>query len=445
MSGGRDAGGQPVVRTCHFRSNPAPERDARARDDLRFGDLTHGLGLEAQASQVRRGEAEGARVRYCRECGAGLAEDAAFCKECGTPVAAATPPTTPAIAAQPAPGLAALTPEAAPTDGPVAPKAGPGWLTRNRLLVASRVLLVLGLLGGGILIGWAMGSDEDLVKAEAAPPTPATSASAQPTGPVMPDVRGLDAADAQQVLADVGVAAQDVSLTDAPAAGESGLVIAQTPVYGYAIDGPVTLSVSTPAVVPKFKGRPADEVLDELDELGAQVDTTSRFLPDVPVGEIASIDPPPGSPLPETVSVTISAEPDELALVEVSPVDDTCFTDQDSINGTSYDDLLVCSTDSSAADQAWLIGRAGARLTGVVGVPDSSDPSSSMTVQIIGDGQVLASFTATYGSEQPLDVDVTGVLRLTIRYGSTTNDYGDVGLGHLTLLGDADLLAALTS
>lgn len=378
-------------------------------------------------------------MRYCRECGAGLADEAAFCKECGTPAAATPAP------AQPAPGLAALTGDAAPTDGPAPPKAGPGWLTRNRLLVASRVLLVLGLLGGGILIGWAMGSDEDLVKAEAAPPTPTTSASAEASGPVMPDVRGLDAADAQQVLADVGIAAEQVSLTDAPAAGESGLVIEQAPVYGYAIDGPVTLSVSTPAVVPKFKGRPADEVLDELDELGAQVNTTSTFLPGVPVGEIASIDPPPGSSLPETVSVTISAEPDELPLVEVSAVDDTCFTSEDSINGTTYDDLLVCSTDRSAADQAWLIARAGARLTGVVGVPDSSDPSSSMAVQVIGDGQVLASFTATYGSAQPLDVDVSGVLRLTIRYQSTTNDYGDVGLGHLTLLGDADLLAALTS
>ncbi|HRK46784.1 MAG TPA: PASTA domain-containing protein, partial [Nocardioides sp.] len=321
-----------------------------------------------------------------------------------------------------------------------------GWLAGNRLLVASRALLILALVGAGILVGWALGSDEDLVEAEPAPPKVSSTTSAAPTGPVMPDVRGLATDDARQVIADVGVDAADVTVTNAAAAGESGLVIAQTPVYGYPIDGPITIAVSSPAEVPKFAGRAAEEVLDELDELGARVETTTVYLPDVPVGQIAAIEPAPGNPLPETVSVTISAEPDELPMTEVSAVESSCFTDDDSLNGTTFADLLVCETDRDVAEQTWLIRRAGSRLTAVVGIPDSQDPDSpAMTVEVVGDGRVLTSLTAAYGTTQPLDVDVSGVLRLTIRYRSTTQDYGYVGLGQLTLLGDADALAGLTS
>ena len=57
----------------------------------------------------------------------------------------------------------------------------------------------------------------------------------------------------------------------------------------------VTLSISRPAEVPRFQGREATEVLAELDQLGAETHTVSRYVPGVPVGDVASISPDPGS------------------------------------------------------------------------------------------------------------------------------------------------------
>jgi len=360
---------------------------------------------------------------FCRDCGAEVAEHMAFCKNCGSEVRrpAAEPP-------------------------PPRVSGGPSWWRDRRLLWASRAFLVLALLGTGVLVGWAFGSDESLVEAEPAPAS--VSSGAEPSegaveGPTMPDVRGLAAADARQVLADVGVAASSVSLTDQPAAGESGIVLSQDPVYGYPVGDAVTLAISSTAKVPEFQGRAAEEVLADLDALGAEVETRSVLVPGVPVGQVASITPPPGTVLPVAVTVVISAEPDELNLTDVVPVDDTCYSDEDSIAGSTFNNLLACSAYEEPEKQSWVVKRAGTRLSGVVGILDSGDPAEQAVVEVIGDGAVLKTVTARYGESTRLDVDVTGVLRLTIRYRSLSEDGATVGLGRLVLLGDAAALATL--
>ena len=323
------------------------------------------------------------------------------------------------------------------------------------MLWVSRGFLVLALLGTGVLIGWAKGSDESLVDAEPPAAVAEDDGEVPPTSdldvPSMPDVRGLSAQDARQILADVGVTASVVSTVDQPAAGDSGIVLGQDPVYGYPVDGDVILSVSTRAKVPEFKGRSADDVLADLDTLGAEVETQSVYVPEVPVGQVASIDPAPGTLLPVAVTVVISAEPDTLLLSEVEAVEDNCYSgDSDSIGGTTFNNLFACGAYEDPESSSWVIKRAAYRLTGTAGVVDSGEPTERALIEIIGDGTVLQTIDVSYGESARINADIRGVLRLSIRYRALGKDeygdrYGTVGLGRLTLLGDAALLKTLDS
>ena len=317
-----------------------------------------------------------------------------------------------------------------------------GWIRDRRLRIASIVCLLAGLLGAGFLIGWAAGSDQDLVETA---PGQQVDESAVPdrSGEIeMPDVRGLAMADARQVITDAGVPASSITTEDAPAAGEPGIVIAQDPVYGEAVGGQVVLTGSTVARVPKIDGREATDVLDDLEELGAQVQTVSRYEPDAVVGSVVSIEPAPGQPLTDAstvVKVVIAAAPGEVSLADLAIQDGYCGVDEDSMNGHHYAELVTCEADRSYPETAvWIIDRAATLLTGTIGVPDSAEPRTSMHVEILGDRTVLATYDVDYGSTQKISVDLTGVLRLSVRVRSNTNDYGTAGLGAAKLLGDQD-------
>jgi hypothetical protein len=321
-----------------------------------------------------------------------------------------------------------------------------GWLRSRRARILSRICFALALVGTGIIVGWFAGSDRSVVEAEPTTtglPGPATPAPADPETTSMPDVRGLATNDARQVLIDVGVQAGAVEVVDQPAAGEQGIVLSQEPVYGYPVSGTVTLSVSTPARVPRIAGRDATDVLADLDELGAEVTTVSRYVPGVAPGKVAAIDPAVGTLLPVAVKVTVAAQADEVFLNRIEAVEDNCWTAEDSLNGVSYPEMFTCETDRSPLVQSWVVKRAAQRLRGVIGIPDSGSTGDRMTLEVLGDGALLTTVEASYGSTTPIDLDIAGVLRLTLRVRSATTDYGTIGLARLALIGDQAQLARL--
>ncbi|MGD9959427.1 PASTA domain-containing protein [Nocardioides sp.] len=300
------------------------------------------------------------------------------------------------------------------------------------------------LVGIGLIIGWLLASERSSVEETASRPAPSGPTSTiSPGAQVMPDLRGLGVGDARQILADLGVPPGAVTLRDQPAAGESGVILAQDPVYGYALGSRIVLSASRPAKVPAFKGRDATAVLADLDELGAATRTISRYTPGVPVGNVASISPEPGTLLPVDVTVVVSAEPDSVNLAELVAAEDNCYTDTDSLNGKQYDELLTCETDRYPLNQTWVVKRAADRVSGVLGVPDSGEPKEAVELRIIADGEVLTTLTTEYGSVVPFDVSIAGKLRLTFQVRSQTREYSTAGLARLKLLGDAKLLNKL--
>ena len=413
---------------------------------------------------------------FCTDCGSELAEHMSFCTTCGADVrdrhddaiepapASTGPPSEAPPGPMPPVAAAALPPPPPPMGGesatsflftgepaPPAP-AGRGrlgaWLHTRRFQLLSRLLLALALIGAGILVGWFVASDRSLVESDLdrAVPEQAVEDESDGVSVSMPDLRGLTTSQAEQVLADAGVPASRVEVVDQPAAGTSGVVIGQQPIYGQAVTGTVTITGSTAAKVPAIQGRSAQAVLDELDEFGAEVRSVSVYVPGAKVGSVVRIKPAPGTLLPVAVTVTIAAEPGEVALSEIESEEGGCSTEDDQMNGTEYIGLISCSAYDEPEASVWLINRAAQRLTARIGIPDSSGTGSDRARLVIrGDGRVLGSFDVSYGRTQDIDVNVSGVLRLSVEYSSSAEDGSAVGLGNATLLGDETKLAPLES
>jgi hypothetical protein len=399
-------------------------------------------------------------MAQCAECGADQDGGSAFCRNCGAPsldaraeVPAAVEPTPRSpeeppvledlthVDAEPAETLAVEG-----TDVEAHPAEAPS--RRRRYLAAGGVALALALLCVGLLIGWYVASDRNFATDGKLPSTEA-GPTAEPAGPVMPDLRGLGVDNARQVLADVGVGAVTVRTTSQPAAGETGIVLAQQPVFGSAAEGTVQLTISAPATVPQIAGRDATAVLSELEQLGAQVRTTSQYVPGAPVGQIAAIEPKPGSRLTDEVQVVIATAPAEVKLKDIDSVDDGCGTGSGSLNGTAYDEFLTCEADrADPVEQVYVVNRGAEVVHGVLGIPDdadtSSDTSTDMHLDVLADGRVVGSWDVRYGATTSFRANVHAALRITFRVRSNNAKYGTAALADAIIEGDPAHLDPLT-
>ena len=73
--------------------------------------------------------------------------------------------------------------------------------------------------------------------------------------------------------------------------------------------------------------------------------------------------------------------------------------------------------NNSTGDLGYNLGRDYTKFTGLLGLDDNSPISTTHpSVEIDGDGLKLASFTPTLGHPAQINIDVTGVLRLDIKY-----------------------------
>lgn len=321
----------------------------------------------------------------------------------------------------------------------------------RRLLTVSGLglLVVAGTYGGGVATGWYLADRQAAER-----PSDSTTEVVEIEVPafdtadaVMPDVRGLDRETAFQVLVDAGVPRDTVSVESRPAAGTPGVVIEQEPAFGTADPANARVVISTEAVVPEAVGRPDEDVLAELEELGVQVDLAYRYVPGETPGTVLSTSSEEGEPLPAQLTVEVAAAPSSVFIAELDPVEGGCREDTAMVDGRAYDVSLRCSVGVDPRESAWVLGRTAESVSGTVGVPDDADPDVSVSVEVVADGDVLETVTAGYGEPSELDVSVVDVLRLTLRLSLVEAEdgpaRGEVVLGDLRLVGEAEALDAL--
>jgi hypothetical protein len=291
-----------------------------------------------------------------------------------------------------------------------------GWWNRRRILIALVTTAAIGLYAGGVGTGWWAA---DRFSRRSAPDINVVvdgSGGNAVEGVTMPDVRGLTAAEAKQVLADVGLDGVSVTERQQPWVGAVGRVVGQEPVAGQPVPSTITLVISAPAVIPAVVGTDLTEAVRALQVLGAEVVVRRVYRDGVPADQVLEVAPAAGRPVPARVTVTASATAATMDLTELTAIETDCSRDNDfTVNGISRATGLICRGGAEFATAVYLLGRKTARLTATLGQPDAVAPGQRMVLQIVADGKVVDSAVIGYGDSKDVSISTAGVLRLELR------------------------------
>ncbi len=342
-----------------------------------------------------------------------------------------------------------------PPANPTPPGSVPTGSPSRRLLsgAVGVALLVLAALVAGVAVGWiaharwAPQPAPIVAGGEIVVPTLPPAEVAQTENPVLPDVRGLTQADAEQAFADSGVKIGKVIVEQRPHVGPAGTIIAQTPIGGSVVTGDVTIVLPTPATMPDLKGQSEGVARKSLQELGSFVSIDHRYQEGAVAGQIIESVPAAGAELGEESTVIIADPPSSRFLTEIKS-SGSCSSSSVTMNGTKYEHGFYCGAASTAREQVWLLGRKVSRITGVAGVVDTSTPGVNAVVKIVGDDKELYSGQVSYGAVTAIDVPTAGVLRLSITVqlvDPAAKSSPQVGFGDLVIAGaEADLAQLVT-
>lgn len=283
------------------------------------------------------------------------------------------------------------------------------------MVAAAVSAVVLGLFGGGVATGWWAADRWSPVVAPDLQVTVGEEAAGAATG-TMPDLRGLAAAEARQVLVDLRLGAAQVVVREQPSVGVAGSVVAQDPPAGEPVVGTVTLVLAAPAVVPVVDGLDVSAAVRALEGLGAAVEVRRIYQPGVAADRVLAVEPVAGAAVPARVVLTVAAPPATVDLAELTAVSSDCSVDVVQLNGVRQENSLTCRAGGTdVAEAVYLLNRRTARLEAVLGQPDTGEPGQRVRMEIVGDGRVLAAEVLGYGESKQVGVDTVGVLRLELR------------------------------
>lgn len=262
----------------------------------------------------------------------------------------------------------------------------------------------------------------------------------------MPDVRGLDRATAEQVLADSGVPLTAISVHDTPSVITPGLIVEQDPAFGASSFPKVELGIAVPVTMPKLQGETKDAAVDVLSGFGASVELTYQYSKEAVPGSVISSTPKPGKPLDTTAVLAIATSGSTLSLGELDPIRGTCDGGADGpIDGVSYATVLACAGDDGVAGTTtWRLSKTTDRVTATIGISDDAEPGTQASFKILVDGEVVSSGVVAFGAPETIDLSCSGAIQLSLRIKSKSATEGDVVLGDPLLYGSDEALTRLS-
>lgn len=317
------------------------------------------------------------------------------------------------------------------------------------------VLLTGALLAGGVALGHVIAPPRVVYSVDAdARPTSSAEGGALLTPPLMPDVTLLERDAALAVLADVGVAADAISVGLEPWAGDIDRVLLTEPSSGERLGGPVTLVLSTAAAVPDVSGMARDEAVAAMENLGAVALVRSSYEPGAEPGTILATQPPAGQVLPAQIEMVVAGTGEALDLTEVPAVDsDNAGTTREvSGSGQLFATAWQLEPDSPSGDREpepafveFSLGRHVDRLEGTVAFEDAGATQGQLRLSVLGDGQQVDAVAVGFGVSQPLSADVRGVLRLRLEVMpvADVDEQPTLLLGEPRVVGSAEGVAQL--
>jgi serine/threonine-protein kinase len=205
-----------------------------------------------------------------------------------------------------------------------------------------------------------------------------------------------------------------------------------------------------PDKLPDLVGLPEAEARSKLPPSVA-VQIVHQKAPDgTPDGVVLAQDPQPGADLPSTLELTVASRLATQYLADLTPAaGDDLTTGNEAANyklsGHTQVHAIGVSGDpcyGSTGTAEYDLGQHYNQFIGLAGLDDNSPAAKSqVTLEIFGDQRKLKSMTVGLGHPKPLNVVVTGVLRLSLRWEFTGGDASSCDGGTL-VLGDAQLVAA---
>ena len=148
----------------------------------------------------------------------------------------------------------------------------------------------------------------------------------------------------------------------------------------------------------------AGAVVGACDRLGVPGSTTDA--------SVRSANPVLPSPAPSDPALTTYIE--DLRYASTTEPYDT--RESANINGVRYSHSQGAEFCSGDDDRVWDydLGRDYSRFRATIGLDDSSTALALVRYEIVGDGQPLFSRDIRFGTSEPVDVPVQGVLRLRL-------------------------------
>jgi hypothetical protein len=206
---------------------------------------------------------------------------------------------------------------------------------------------------------------------------------------------------------------------------------------------PAATTVAELTTAPDLIGK---KLADAQDMLPAtlQVDIVDSIQQGAVPGTVVAQDPKPNEPLHGKLKVVVARDPVQVHLDELRPVKGGWSTRDGASSIASKTYLhsvgVEISRCTSPGDVEYNVSKGFRRLGTTAGIDDNAANSEvKVQLEIYGDGRQLASVTAEFGKPTPIDLDLSGVLRLRLHYQplKTRSCYTDgfLVLGEATLFG----------
>ncbi|MEU3317351.1 NPCBM/NEW2 domain-containing protein [Streptomyces sp. NPDC006662] len=187
-----------------------------------------------------------------------------------------------------------------------------------------------------------------------------------------------------------------------------------------------------------FLGLPAAGVNSPTTTTPRPTVTVTQPAPTVTVSAPAGADTEPSSSAPSGQSATTD-------LRDLSPIagsEKPFVQGAAALKGKSYDSVLTaypCPEDWNPPRQSvYNLGSGYKRLTGLLGLDDNS-PEIGVDITIYGDSQRLQTTHLNIGTTVPVDLDVSGVLRLKVVYQMSLKKPGLCGGSPMVAFANAQL------
>jgi serine/threonine-protein kinase len=203
-----------------------------------------------------------------------------------------------------------------------------------------------------------------------------------------------------------------------------------------------TTTVTKPATMPDFVGKTLTAAQDSLPTT-VKVNTVDQVNATAADGTVIAQDPKAGDPLGDAITLTVARQA-VVAYLDSLRVATGGWSESGrsaTIAGTGYLHAVGENVDArtSPSSVEYNISKGFRRLTATAGIDDNSgDSTLKMQLEIFGDGRELFNKPIPFGAQVPVDIDISGVLRLKIQYEAVSGR--SCCAANYLVLGTAELL-----